>query len=128
MNVDKKHRKDKWGRLKRRHMRIRKRVVGSEERPRLMVRKSLKHLYVVVVDDAAGRGGHTLLALSTNKRDGVSNKNFRNTASAAKLGAETAAALKAKGIGAVVFDRGGYRYHGCVKSLCDALREGGIQV
>ncbi|MDK2973228.1 MAG: large subunit ribosomal protein [Candidatus Sumerlaeota bacterium] len=128
MNVDRKHRKDKWGRLQRRHMRIRKKVVGTEERPRLMVRKTLKHLYAVVVDDSAGQGGHTLVSLTTNKRDGVANKNFRNIESAKKLGKEVAEALKEKGIETVVFDRGGYRYHGVVKALCDAVREGGIKV
>lgn len=128
MKLTKSERKNKWGRLKRRHMRIRKTVVGTAERPRLMMRKSLKHLYVMAIDDSNPKGSHTLVNLSTNKRDGVSNKSFRNIESAKRLGAEAAEALKAKGIQTVVFDRGGYRYHGCVKALCEAVREGGIKV
>lgn len=128
MKIDHKHRKDKIGRRQRRRMRIRKRVMGTPERPRLLVRKSLKHIYVTVHDDSAPNGGATMLALSTNERDGVSNKGFRNVECAKALGAKAASALKDKGVSTVVFDRGGYRYHGVVKALCDAVRENGIQV
>lgn len=128
MQIDRKHRKDKWGRRQRRHIRVRKRVAGTADKPRLMVRKTLKHLYVVVVDDSAPASGRTLLTLSTNRPGAAKNKNHRNVSSAKQLGAEAAAALKEKGIAAVVFDRGGYMYHGCVSALCGAVREGGVQV
>ncbi|MBI5154961.1 50S ribosomal protein L18 [Candidatus Poribacteria bacterium] len=128
MNALKSHRKDKWGRLARRHLRIRKTVSGTPERPRLMVRKTLKHLYAQVIDDSCEQGSRTLLLLSTNKRDGQKNKGCANIPSAKQLGLEVGAVLKERGITTVVFDRGGYRYHGCIKALADAVREVGIVV
>ncbi|MCB2155400.1 50S ribosomal protein L18 [bacterium] len=123
-----KHRRDKWGRQYRRHLRVRNRVSGSTERPRVMVRKTLKHLYAQVIDDSPTAGSKTLFCVSTVERDGVKNKGYANIENAKKVGAAVGAALQERGIKAVVFDRGGYRYHGCVKALCDAMRESGIQV
>lgn len=128
MRIAKKHRKDKLGSLARRHMRIRKKVAGTEERPRLLVRKSLKHIYAIVIDDSNPAGSHTLAEVTTNTKDAAKNKSHRNVESAKRIGSAVAETLKAKGVKAVVFDRGGYRYHGCVKALCEAVREAGIQV
>jgi len=120
-------RKDKWGRLERRHLRIRKKVEGTPERPRILVRKSLKHLYVMAIDDTPGTGSTTLLALSTRQGKG-DGKGHCNVTSAAELGKKFGAALLEKGLKRACFDRGGYRYHGCVKALCDGLREAGVEV
>jgi len=100
-------RKDKWGRLKRRHLRIRKKVLGTAERPRVLVRKTLKHLYVMAIDDSPVNGTATLLAQST--RQGADGKGHRNVDSASALGKQFGAALLEKGIKKVSFDRGGYR-------------------
>lgn len=127
-------RKDKWGRLARRHARIRKRVSGTAERPRLLVRKTNKHVYASVLDDSTmggvrNVGSKTLLAVSTEDLAAAGDKkNHRNVAAAKSLGQAVAAKLKEKNVTAVVFDRGGYAYHGVVKALCDAVREAGIQV
>jgi len=118
-------RKDKWGRLKRRHLRVRKKVEGSAERPRILVRKTLKNLYVMAIDDTPESGSSTMLAMSTRSADG---KAHRNTAAAAELGKKFGAAFLEKGLKQARFDRGGYRYHGCVKALCDGLREAGVEV
>jgi len=128
MKVAKNHHKDKWGRLMRRRMRIRRRVNGTPERPRLHVRKTNRHLYVTVHDDSVPGGGVTLLAMGTAAADAGSDKNHSNIASAKALGAAAAKALAEKGCTQIVFDRGGSRYHGCIKALCDALRENGINV
>lgn len=112
----------------RRHFRVLAKVRGTAERPRLLVRKSLKHIYAQVLDDSGDKGSTTLLALSTSRSapEG-SKKSFRNTSSAKTLGVEVGNQLKARGIATIVFDRGGYRYHGCVKALADAVREAGIK-
>ncbi len=120
-------RKDKWGRLKRRHLRIRKKVVGSALRPRILVRKTLKHLYVMAIDDTPDNGNTTLLAMST-RQGAADGKGYRNTTAAAELGKKFGAALMEKGLKQASFDRGGYRYHGCVKALCDGLREAGVEI
>lgn len=111
--------------LERRHLRLRRKVRGSAERPRLCLHKSLKHLYAQVVDDRTGR---TLVAATTNTkaRKGEA-KSFRNTATAKDLGAEIARKAAEAGVKAVVFDRGGARYHGVVQAFADAAREGGLQ-
>ncbi len=110
---------------KRRHLRVRKRVTGTPERPRLNVFRSDKHIYAQVIDDVAG---HTLAAASTvdlELRDEVADKSkVERAALVGKLVAQRA--LEA-GIKQVVFDRGGYKYHGRVKSLADAARETGLQ-
>ena len=117
-----------WSRteaLTRRHLRIRRKVAGTLARPRLSIHKSLKHIYAQVIDDARGV---TLCAVTTNikanKAEGA--KSFCNVAWAKRLGAELAGKAKAQGVGLVVFDRGGYRYHGVVKAFGDAARQAGL--
>ena len=112
------------GRLKR-HRRIRKRVVGMPERPRMAVFRSHKHLYVQLINDFEHK---TLLSGSTNAaelRQQVPRGG--NVAAAEQLGRFIAAQAIKQGIQAVVFDRGGYRYHGRVKALAEAARQGGLQ-
>ena len=104
------------------HERIRHKVRGTAERPRLAVFRSLKHIYVQVIDDAAGR---TLAAASSGGKSGrASGGNLQGAKEIGKLIAERA---KEKGIQKVVFDRGGYLYHGRVKALADAAREAGLE-
>ena len=103
------------------HTRIRRRVRGTEQRPRLAVFRSVKHIYAQVIDDGKG---HTLVAASSNEKDG---KNGGNLAGAKSVGQLIAERSKEKGIQAVVFDRGGYLYHGRVKALADAARESGLE-
>ncbi len=108
---------------KKRHLRIRKKVFGTPEKPRLNVFRSGKHIYAQIIDDTVG---HTLVAASTleNRENLTSTKNIE----AARFVGETIAkkALE-KGIQEVVFDRGGYLYHGRVKELADAAREAGLK-
>ena len=112
------------GRLNR-HRRIRKKVAGLPERPRLYVFRSSKHLYAQLIDDVAGK---TIIGWST-RDERLKKEASTGTIGAAKaLGALVAADAVKKGIQRVVFDRGGYLYHGRVKALADAVREGGIQV
>jgi large subunit ribosomal protein L18 len=102
--------------------RIRRKLKGTSERPRLAVFKSLKHIYVQVIDDAAGK---TLVAASTHDKD--AGARGANTAAAKAVGAAIAKKAKDKGITRVVFDRGGYVYHGNIKALADAARENGLE-
>ena len=114
----------------RRHRRIRKRVVGFPDRPRLAVHRSHKHLYVQVVNDFEGK---TLFSCSTQsplfRGEGKNAKIARgsNVSSAGRLGELVASTALKRGIQQVVFDRGGYRYHGRVKALADAARKGGLK-
>ena len=112
-------------RVKLRHIRIRKRVFGTTDRPRLAVHFSGKHIYAQVVDDTAGK---TLVAASTLER-GVKGKGRTNAnvAMAQKVGALLAERTTEKKIKAVVFDRGGVSYHGKVQALADAARAGGLK-
>jgi large subunit ribosomal protein L18 len=103
----------------RRHVRVRERVAGSPERPRLAVFRSLAHIYAQVIDD---RSGNTLAAAS-DLDVGTGRKSER----AREVGKAIAERAKAKGIGEVVFDRAGYRYHGRVKALAEAARESGLK-
>ena len=103
------------------HGRIRQRVKGTPERPRLAVFRSLKHIYAQVIDDAKG---HTLAAASSAEENG---KNGGNVAGAKAIGKLVAERAKEKGINTVVFDRGGYQYHGRVKALADAARAAGLE-
>ncbi|HLH43078.1 MAG TPA: 50S ribosomal protein L18 [Bryobacteraceae bacterium] len=103
------------------HKRLRRRVRGTPERPRLAVFRSLKHIYAQVIDDDRG---HTLVSASSAENKGASGGNVAGAKSIGKLVAERA---KEKGIKAVVFDRGGYLYHGRVKALADAAREAGLE-
>ncbi len=105
------------------HTRIRHRVRGSEERPRLAVFRSLKHIYAQVIDD---RRGHTVAAASSGEKKGEAG-NGGNLAGAKQVGKIIAERAKAQGITKVVFDRGGYLYHGRIKALADAAREAGLE-
>jgi large subunit ribosomal protein L18 len=109
----------------RRHMRVRKTVAGTLERPRLNVFRSLAEIYAQVIDDEAG---HTLVSASTI--DSVLREKMaglKKTDQARLVGELLAERAKAKGIAKVVFDRGGYRYIGRVKALADGAREGGLE-
>lgn len=111
--------------LRRRHERIRRKLSGTSERPRLCIHKSLKHLYAQIVDDVAGS---TLCFVTTNiKQHKAEASTFSNIPWAKRLAAELADKAKQKGIESVVFDRGGYRYHGVVKAFGDAAREAGLK-
>jgi large subunit ribosomal protein L18 len=107
----------------RRHLRVRKKVSGTAERPRLAVFRSNKHIVAQVIDDVAGR---TLAAASTHEAD-VRGGATGNTDAASAVGQRVAERAKAAGVTKVVFDRGGYRYHGRVKSLADGARDGGLE-
>lgn len=104
------------------HSRIRKKVSGSAERPRLAVYRSLNHIYAQVVDDVSGK---TLAAASTTEKI-FGDKSGGNVAAAEAVGKTIAERAQAAGISNVVFDRGGYLYHGRVKALLDATRTAGL--
>lgn len=106
------------------HQRIRTKLAGSTERPRLNVYRSLNHIYVQVIDDSSGT---TLASASTAKGKKGSKKTGGNVASAKEIGKEIAQRAQEKGIKKVVFDRGGYLYHGRIKALADAAREAGLE-
>ena len=109
---------------KARQIRLRKKVSGTAERPRLMVRRTLHHIYATIVDDAKG---HTIAAASTVEKSLAEGLKSHTNAEAAKaVGSAIAAKAKAAGISDVVFDRGGYQYHGRVQALADAAREAGL--
>jgi large subunit ribosomal protein L18 len=102
-----------------RHLRVRKKVSGTADRPRLVVFRSDKHIYAQLVDDDAGR---TIATVSSAKVGGG-----KKTEKAAEVGKQVAVVAKDKGITRVVFDRGGYKYHGRVKAVADGAREGGLE-
>jgi large subunit ribosomal protein L18 len=107
------------------HLRVRTRVAGSPERPRLCVYRSLNHIYAQVIDDGTGR---TLAAASSlDKETRKQVKGGGNVAAAKVVGKEIAGRARAAGIEHVVFDRGGYMYHGRIKALADAAREAGLK-
>jgi large subunit ribosomal protein L18 len=106
------------------HQRIRKKVSGTAERPRLAVHFSARHVYAQVIDDDAGK---TLAAVSTLQKDLAGQKAAANRESAERVGKAIAEKLLAKKVENVVFDRGGYIFHGKVKALADAAREGGLK-
>ncbi len=106
----------------RRHFRVRKKVAGTPERPRLVVNRSTRHVFVQIVDDSNGR---TLASASTFEAD-VRATSGDKTAKARKVGQLIAQRASAAGVGAVVFDRGGYKYHGRVAAIADGAREGGL--
>ncbi len=109
----------------RRHVRVRKSLSGSAQRPRLNVYKSLSAIYAQVIDDGAGR---TLVSASTIDRDlREKAKGLKKSEQAKLVGQTVAERAKSKGIQTVVFDRGGFRYVGRVKALADGAREGGLQ-
>ena len=108
-----------------RRLRIRKKVTGTAERPRMSVKFSGQHIYVQFIDDTVG----ATLASTSTRAKGVRGQGTlkANAESAKKIGATAAQALLAVGVKKVVFDRGGARYHGKVKALADAAREAGLQ-
>jgi large subunit ribosomal protein L18 len=107
----------------RRHLRVRKKIAGTTARPRLVVTRSSRHIVAQIVDDTASR---TLVSASTMDAD-VRSTSGDKKARAAAVGRLVAQRAKAAGIDAVVFDRGGYRYHGRVAALADAARDGGLE-
>ncbi|GGO06364.1 50S ribosomal protein L18 [Microbispora rosea subsp. aerata] len=107
----------------RRHRRVRKNVFGTPERPRLVVNRSTRHLFVQIVDDTRG---HTLVSASTMDAS-LRNAEGDKTEKAKKVGELLAQRAKSAGITAVVFDRGGNRYAGRIAALADSAREGGLE-
>jgi large subunit ribosomal protein L18 len=108
--------------LARRHFRVRKKVAGTAARPRLVVNRSSRHVFAQVVDDASGR---TLVSASTLEAE-LRGFGGDKTAKARKVGGLIAQRASAAGISSVVFDRGGYQYHGRVAAIADGAREGGL--
>ena len=106
------------------HDRIRKKMQGTAERPRLNVYRSLNHIYVQVIDDLHGK---TLVSASTAEGKKEDRRTGGNVASAKAIGKTIAERAQAKGVTQVVFDRGGYIYHGRVKAVADAAREAGLK-
>ena len=109
-----------------RHTRVRKRVHGLPERPRLNVYRSSNNIYAQVIDDLAGRTLAAASSLDASLRDGSSKSAGGNIEAAKAVGALIAERAKAAGLSKVVFDRGGYLYHGRVQALADAARENGL--
>ena len=107
----------------RRHLRVRKKVSGTPVRPRMVVTRSARHIYVQIVDDTAS---HTLVSASTLD-EGIRGASGDKKARAAQVGKLVAERAGAAGIGKVVFDRGGNRYHGRIAALADAAREAGLE-
>ncbi|MBW3668353.1 MAG: 50S ribosomal protein L18 [Actinobacteria bacterium] len=116
--------KDRQRGRARRHYRVRKKVVGTSTRPRLAVFRSNKHIVAQVIDDATGR---TLAAASTHEKDLRSAGGTGNKSAAANVGRLVAERAKAAGVGPVVFDRGGFLYHGRIAAVADAAREAGLE-
>ena len=107
----------------RRTRRVRAKITGTAERPRLSVFRSSKHIYAQLIDDMSG----VTIASASSMAKGAKVKYGGNVKAAADVGEKLAAAAKAKGIQHAAFDRGHYRYHGRVKALADAARKGGLQ-
>ena len=116
--------KSKTDARSRRHARLRKKVVGTTERPRLVVTRSARHVFVQLVDDSKG---HTLASASTLETD-LRAADADKTAKARKVGELLAERAKAAGVSDVVFDRGGNRYAGRVAAIADGAREGGLNL
>jgi len=114
----------RYGARRNRHLRVRVRVIGSIERPRLSVFRSLRHVYAQVINDT---DGCTMVAASSLGAIGTgASSGLNKTKSAQLVGTEVARQAMAAGVTRVVFDRGGYKYHGRIKALADAAREGGL--
>jgi large subunit ribosomal protein L18 len=107
-----------------RHRRHRFKIVGTAERPRLQIHRTLHHLYAIVVDDSKG---HTIAAASTREKGLADLTSRTNIAAAQRVGETIAAKAKSAGITAVVFDTSGLKYHGRVKALADAARAAGLE-
>jgi len=110
-------------RRKRRHFRVRKTIRGTPERPRLVVFRSLKHIYAQLVDDERGR---VLLGVA-DRTEGVAKTDGGKVAQGFAVGLALAERAKAQGVARVVFDRAGYAYHGRVKAVADGARKGGLE-
>jgi large subunit ribosomal protein L18 len=107
-----------------RHARLRKKVIGTAERPRLQIHRTLHHIYAAVIDD--GRG-HTLVAASTREKELAGEAALSNVDAARRVGEAIGKKAKAAGINAVVFDPSGLKYHGRVAALADAARQAGLE-
>ena len=116
--------KGKFVARKRRHLRLRKKINGTPERPRLVVTRSNRHMVAQVIDDTVG---HTLVSASDIETEGAGSEGTK-TDKARKVGALIAERAKAAGISAVVFDRGGNKYAGRVAAVAEAAREGGLEL
>lgn len=106
-----------------RHVRLRKKISGTADKPRLSIFKGSKIIFAQLVDDAAGK---TLLGLASNSKEVKADMKGSNKETAVKLGKAIADKCKAKNISKVVFDRGGYKYHGVIKEFADSVRKNGI--
>ncbi len=115
---------DRAGSRERRRRRVRGKIAGTTARPRLNVFRSLEHIYVQLIDDAAG---HTLVAASTLDKDIKSQGTLKKSQEAVAVGKLIAQRAQDKQIKQVVFDRAGYRYHGRIKGVADGAREGGLE-
>ncbi len=116
---------EKREKLERRHLRVRKKLAGTTERPRLCVHRTLKHIYAQLIDDSIGR---TIVAATTaGKASAAAVPKGGNIKAAQSLGKMIAEKALAAGVKKVVFDRGGYKYHGRVKALADAARKSGLE-
>jgi len=111
-------------RRKRAHRRIRKRIAGSAERPRLAVFKSGRFVYAQVIDDAAGR---TVAAANSAESKGAVEGSPQSRAAARWVGEKVAERAKEQGVGQVIFDRGGYTYHGKIKEIAEGARSAGLE-
>jgi len=107
-----------------RHARLRKKVIGTAERPRLQIHRTLHHIYAAVIDDARG---HTLVAASTREKDLSGLDSRTNLEAARRVGETIGKKAKAAGIDSVVFDTSGLKYHGRVAALAQAAREAGLE-
>lgn len=114
----------KQGLVQKRRWRIRKKVTGTAERPRLVVSFTNQHIYAQVINDYEGK---TIVGVTTHSKAVREDKLKANSESAAKLGKLVGEKAKAEGVTQVVFDRAGRRYHGCVKAFADAAREAGLE-
>jgi large subunit ribosomal protein L18 len=110
---------------KRRHIRVRRKISGTSDRPRLNVFRSLNQIYAQVIDDSTGQTMASVSSLDTKVKSKV--KKLTKTEQAKFVGEEIAKRAKKAGITAVIFDRGGYKYHGRVKALAEAAREAGLE-
>jgi len=126
-SMTKKNKQKRW-RRKRAHFRVRNRMRGTEERPRLAVFKSARHIYAQVIDDNAGRTLAQASTLDPEVAKKMEGDGRGNVARAKLVGEAVAERAKAEGIERVVFDRGGFIYHGKVKAVADAAREAGLKL
>lgn len=116
--------REKWRKRERRHKRVRQRVIGTAERPRLSVYRSLKNVYCQLIDDIAGK---TLASSSTLQKDIMEKVRYGGNKAAAELvGQKIAEKARKIGIERVVFDRGGYKFHGRIKALAESARKNNL--